>query len=225
MKYLLIERKFFSQFVEGGDKEFDNYINMKSKLGVWGDDVELQAISEIYNRPIEIYSGSNKPLKTFHENMNEFNLKKENEDIKNEEKIKISPIRISYHGKEHYNSIIPRKNNYEIWINYKNNILTQNPGEYEEQILKMKAEENKEKKEEKKEIEESRKLFLQTKDKYLDDMLLDLLLNEDGKNDKSIMEQSKLEYKKEQDELLQKAIKESIDDSKKKRMKIKIKKD
>ena len=46
--------------------------------------------------------------------MNEFNLKKENEDIKNEEKIKISPIRISYHGKEHYNSIIPRKNNYEI---------------------------------------------------------------------------------------------------------------
>ena len=66
---------------------------------------------------------------------------------------------------------------------------------------------------------------MQTKDKYLDDMLLDLLLNEDGKNDKSIMEQSKLEYKKEQDELLQKAIKESIDDSKKKRMKIKIKKD
>ena len=87
MKYLLIEREFFSKFVEGGDKEFDNYIKMKSQSGVWGDDVELQAISEIYNRPIEIYCGSNKPLKTFHENMNEFNLKKENEDIKNEEKI------------------------------------------------------------------------------------------------------------------------------------------
>ena len=97
---------------------------MKSKLGVWGDDVELQAISEIYNRPIEIYSGSNKPLKTFHENMNE----------------------ISYHGKENYNSIIPRKNNYEIWINCRFGVLTQNPGEYEEQILKMKEEENKEKK-------------------------------------------------------------------------------
>ena len=217
MKYLLIERKFFSQFVEGGDKEFDNYINMKSKLGVWGDDVELQAISEIYNRPIEIYSGSNKPLKTFHENINEFNLKKENEEgnIK-EDKIKISPIRISYHGKEHYNSIIPRKNNYEIWINYENNIINKPPGEYEEEILKKKIEENKEKKEEKKEIEESRKLFVQTKDKYLDDMLLDLLLNEDGKNDKSIMEQSKLEYKKEQDDILKKVIKESIDDSKKK---------
>ena len=66
MDYLLIEREFFSQFVEGGNEEFDNYINMKRKSGVWGDDVELQAISEIYNRPIEIYSGSNKPLKTFH---------------------------------------------------------------------------------------------------------------------------------------------------------------
>ena len=205
MKYLLIERKFFSQFIEGGDKEFDNYINMKSKSGVWGDDVELQAISELYNRPIEIYSGSDKPLKTFHENINEFNLKQ-----------KISPIRISYHGQEHYNSIIPRKNNYEIWINYKDSMINTTPGEYEEQILKMKMEEKKEKKEEKKEIEESRKLFVQTKDKYLDDMLLDLLLNEDGKNDKSIIEQSKLEYKKEQDDILKKVIKESIDDSKKK---------
>ena len=46
-------------------------------------------------------------------------------------------------------------------------------------------------------------------------MLLDLLLNENGKNDKNIIEQSKLEYKKEQDDLLKKAIKESIDDSKK----------
>ena len=145
--------------------------------------------------------------------MNEFNLKKDNEE--KGDNIKISPIRISYHGKEHYNSIIPRKNNYEIWINCRFGVLTQNPGEYEEQILKKKIEENKEKKEEKKEIEESRKLFVQTKDKYLDDMLLDLLLNENGKNDKNIIEQSKLEYKKEQDDLLKKAIKESIDDSKK----------
>ena len=214
MKYLLIERQFFSQFIEGGDKEFDNYINMKSKSGVWGDDVELQAISEIYNRPIEIYCGSIKPLKTFHENVNEFNLKKDNEE--KGDNIKISPIRISYHGNEHYNSVIPRKNNFDIWNSYKNGMINKTPGEYEDQILKMKEEEKKEKKEEKKEIEESRKLFIQTKDKYLDDMLLDLLLNEDGKNDKSIIEQSKLEYKKEQDDILKKVIKESIDDSKKK---------
>ena len=211
MKYLLIEKKFFSQFIEGGEKEFENYINMKSKSGVWGDDIELQAISEIYNRPIEIYCGLDKPLKTFHENINEFNMKKNDK----KEITIISPIRISYHGNEHYNSIIPRKNNIEIWKNYKDSLITKSPGEYEEEILKQKIEEKNEKKEEKKEIEESRKLFVQTKDKYLDDMLLDLLLNEGGKNDKSIMEQSKLEYKKEQDDILKKVIKESIDDSNK----------
>ena len=68
---------------------------MKRKSGVWGDDIELQAISEIYNRPIEIYSDSKKPLKTFHDNTSEFNLKEvQNKENKN---IKKSPIRISYH--------------------------------------------------------------------------------------------------------------------------------
>ena len=212
MDYLLIERDFFSQFVEGGNKEFDNYIKMKRKSGVWGDDVELQAISEIYNRPIEIYSGSNKPLKTFHENIKEFNLKDEKEENK---RVKISPIRVSYHGKEHYNSVVPTKFDFDIWRNYKDNMINKPPGEYEDEVLKLKQERKLNKINEKKEIEESRKLFVKVKDKYLDDMLLDLLLNEDGKNDKSIMEQSKLEYKKEQDDILQKVINESIKDTNK----------
>jgi OTU domain-containing protein 5 len=213
MDYLLIEREFFSQFVEGGDKEFDNYINMKRKSGVWGDDVELQAISELYNRPIEIYSGSNKPLKTFHENIKDFNLKdNSNKENKN---IKVSPIRISYHGNEHYNSVVPTKYDFDIWTNYKDSMIKETPGKYEEEMLKLMKERKLNKLNEKKEIEESRKLFMQTKDKYLDDMLLDLLLNEDGKNDESIIEQSKLEYKKEQDDILQKVIKESINDTKK----------
>ena len=208
MDYLLIEREFFSQFIEGGDKEFDNYINMKRKSGVWGDDIELQAISEIYNRPIEIYCGSIKPLKTFHENLKEFNLKEENSENK---KIKISPIRISYHGKEHYNSVIPSKFDFEIWRNYKDNMISKNPGEYEEEIINLKKQRKLNKINEKKEIEESRKLFVQVKDKYLDDMLLDLMLNED---DKSIIEQSKLEYKKEQDDILKKVIDQSIKEKK-----------
>ena len=212
MDYLLIERDFFSQFIEGGNKEFDNYINMKRKSGVWGDDVELQAISEIYNRPIEIYSGSNKPLKTFHENIKEFNLKDEKEENK---KIKISPIRVSYHGKEHYNSVVPTKFDFDIWRCYKDNMIKRTPGEYEDEILQLKKERKLNKINEKKEIEESRKLFVKVKDKYLDDMLLDLLLNEDGKNDKSIMEQSKLEYKKEQNDILQKVINESLKETNK----------
>ena len=212
MDYLLIEREFFSKFVEGGDKEFDNYINMKRKFGVWGDDVELQAISELYNRPIEIYSGSNKPLKTFHENIKEYNLKEKTEQNK---EIKISPIRISYHGKEHYNSVIPTKFDFEIWRSYKDNMINKTPGEYEDEVLILKQKQKLNKANEIKEIEESRKLFVKTKDKYLDDMLLDLLLNEDGKNDERLMEQSKLEYKKEQDDILQKVINESIKNTEK----------
>ena len=212
MDYLLIEREFFSQFVEGGDKEFDNYINMKRKFGVWGDDVELQAISELYNRPIEIYSGSDKPLKTFHENIKEYNLKEKNEQNNS---IKISPIRISYHGKEHYNSVVPTKFDFDIWRNYKDNMINKSPGEYEDEVLIMKKKQKLNKINDKKEIEESRKLFVKTKDKYLDDMLLDLLLNEDGKNDERLMEQSKLEYKKEQENILQKVINESIKETEK----------
>jgi len=128
---------------------------------------------------------------------------------------KISPIRVSYHGKEHYNSVVPTKFDFNIWRSYKDNMITKTPGEYEDEVLNIKKQRKLNKLNEKKEIEESRKLFLQTKDKYLDDMLLDLMLNEGGENDKSIMKQSELEYKKEQDEILQKAIDESIKDSKK----------
>lgn len=40
---------------------------MKSQSGQWGDDVEIEALSEIYGRPIEIYATSARPLRTFHE--------------------------------------------------------------------------------------------------------------------------------------------------------------
>lgn len=57
---------------------------------MWGDDIELQALSEIYNCPIEIYAYRAEPMRTFHE-----------EKFNNSNK----PIRLSYHGNEHYNSV------------------------------------------------------------------------------------------------------------------------
>jgi OTU domain-containing protein 5 len=44
------------------------YIEYKSKDGVWGDNIELQAFRELYNIPIEIYVYSTTPLKTGLEN-------------------------------------------------------------------------------------------------------------------------------------------------------------
>ena len=72
--------------------------NEKRKNQTWGDDVELEALSQIYGRPVEIYKGGNKPLKTFHEN-EYFSGCKTNKNYN----YSLMPIRLSYHKKNHYN--------------------------------------------------------------------------------------------------------------------------
>ena len=62
--YIHANKDFFEHFI---DEDFDNYVRFKRRNGTWGDDLEIQAISEIYNRPIHIYSYSNTPLRTFRE--------------------------------------------------------------------------------------------------------------------------------------------------------------
>lgn len=68
----------------------------------WGDDTEIRAMEEIYDRPFEIYSvaglGINyKPMKIHFDG-----------DLpKRIRKLKVAPIRLGYHGQCHYNSIVP----------------------------------------------------------------------------------------------------------------------
>ena len=122
MDYIEVQKRFFEEFIDG---DFEEYIKKKRKDGIWGDDIELEAISEIYNRPIEIYSGSEKPLRCFHEDKH-FD---ENQYI-------LTPIRLSYHGQKHYNSIIPlEEDNYKFQA-YKNSLITSEPGKFEDKIIK-----------------------------------------------------------------------------------------
>ncbi len=86
MKHIEVEKAFFQDFVV---ENFEDYVKKKSQNGEWGDDVEIQSISEIYGRPIEIYSYEAKPIRTFHED-NELN---------------IQPLKVAYIGFSHYNSI------------------------------------------------------------------------------------------------------------------------
>ena len=123
MNYLTVQKKFFQFFIEG---DFDEYIKEKSKSGVWGDDIELEALSEIYNRPIEIYSGTAVPIKCFHEDNKKFLYK---------EGIISVPIRLSYHGKKHYNSVIPLKDDEYKYKLYKNSLISGKPGIYEKKII------------------------------------------------------------------------------------------
>jgi len=83
------EKNFYKNYIIGGGARFDEYLERKRKDGVWGDDLEIQALSEIYDRSIQIYAYSGEPMRTFHE------VNSNNQE----------PIRLSYHGSSHYNSI------------------------------------------------------------------------------------------------------------------------
>jgi OTU domain-containing protein 5 len=120
--YLDLERDFFSKFIEGGIDKFDDYLQMKRVNGVWGDDIEIQALSEIYNRSIEIYSHSKEPLKTFHEVVGSSIRGVERNNVNQ------TPIRLSYHGRAHYNSLTQINPEYKDY-------LTSHPGEFESNVL------------------------------------------------------------------------------------------
>ncbi|XP_050369590.1 OVARIAN TUMOR DOMAIN-containing deubiquitinating enzyme 6 [Argentina anserina] len=89
--YMERERDHFSQFITEG---FTSYCKRKRRDKVYGNNVEIQALSEMYNRPIHIYSYSIEPINIFHGNYN----------------TDTPPVRLSYHHGNHYNSLVdPRR--------------------------------------------------------------------------------------------------------------------
>ncbi|XP_010521639.1 PREDICTED: OTU domain-containing protein 5 [Tarenaya hassleriana] len=91
MDYMEQERDHFSQFITEG---FASYLKRKRRDKVYGNNVEIQALAEMYNRPIHIYSYSTEPINIFHGNYN----------------TDLPPIRLSYHHGNHYNSLVdPRR--------------------------------------------------------------------------------------------------------------------
>ena len=119
MDYIEKNSVYYSQFIEGGEKQMSAYIERKRKKGIWGDNLEIQALSEIYKRPIEIYIEPGKPISTLNDNKfgnNRF------------------PIKISYHGNKHYNSIVPSVKSGDFPF-FKNELINTVPGIYETQFI------------------------------------------------------------------------------------------
>ncbi|KAL5014916.1 hypothetical protein ScPMuIL_009186 [Solemya velum] len=85
--YMAKNADYFTQYVT---EDFTLYLRRKSLDNCHGNHVEIQAICEIYSRPIEVYQYSIDPINIFHGA-----YKTDNE-----------PIRISYHQNVHYNSIV-----------------------------------------------------------------------------------------------------------------------
>lgn len=78
---------FFRSYIT---EDFDHYITRKRRQHCHGNHIEMIALSELYNRPIEVYEYSMEPINIVHGM-----YKTDNE-----------PIRLSYHCGVHYNSII-----------------------------------------------------------------------------------------------------------------------
>lgn len=88
-------------------EDFDKYVARKRKWNVHGNHLEIQAMSEMYNRTIEVYCyeignwelseiKQDAIVRLFSEPINIFNGPRINAD---------EPIRLSYHRMCHYNSI------------------------------------------------------------------------------------------------------------------------
>lgn len=91
MDYMEKERDYFSQFVV---EDFTDYIARKRQNASYGNHLELQAMSELFNRPIEIFASQPEPLNLFQTAYDDQN----------------PPMRLSYHNGNHYNSIRDPKN-------------------------------------------------------------------------------------------------------------------
>lgn len=90
MDYIDVEKEFFSQYIVGGIEAFESYVTNKRQNGVWGDDLEIEALSEMYELPIEIYAYDDKPMRTFHEATGASGTR---------------AVQLSYHGRSHFNSV------------------------------------------------------------------------------------------------------------------------
>lgn len=72
-------------------EDIDSYVSRKRNNHVHGNHIEIQAISEIYNRPVEIYAYHTEPVNIFGQN---------------QIKEGVEPLRLSYQRGSHYNAIL-----------------------------------------------------------------------------------------------------------------------
>lgn len=90
MDYMMKNSEFFSKFIT---EDFTSYIHRKKNDYCHGNNVEMQALSEMYNRPIEVYVYSLEPINTF---ISQSHRSSDDNPA----------IRLSYHGNVHYNSLV-----------------------------------------------------------------------------------------------------------------------
>jgi hypothetical protein len=89
--HLLAHQQRFALFCE---TDFHAYIQELRQLGTWGDELEIRALEELIDRHIYIYS-SDSPTPTVPIHCDEASTAA----------AAVTPLKLSYHGQNHYNSI------------------------------------------------------------------------------------------------------------------------
>ncbi|EQC38709.1 hypothetical protein SDRG_03674 [Saprolegnia diclina VS20] len=116
LDYMEAAQAYFEPFVLGDMPAFLRYVAHKRTLGVWGDDPELQALCELYDRPLYVFvydpRVGAKVLRTFHEASTNPR----------------PPMRVSFYGGGHYDSVVHRGT-------HATHLLRDPPGTYERRRL------------------------------------------------------------------------------------------
>lgn len=103
MDFMASNEEHYSNFVAAdnderpGSESFEDYICRKRQLGVHGNHAEIQAVSELFNRPVKVYTANDMISSDMLEPINIFHTEYKTSDV---------PIRLSYHDGNHYNAII-----------------------------------------------------------------------------------------------------------------------
>lgn len=114
MDYVEANAEMFSPFVS---ENFQTYVNRKRQHDCFGNHVEIAAMSEIYNRVIEVYCYSSEPINIFATSARAGN----------------PSIRLSYHKGTHYNSLVdPFKPTYGVGLGLPNLV----PGLADKNLMK-----------------------------------------------------------------------------------------
>ncbi|XP_012233497.1 OTU domain-containing protein 5-B isoform X1 [Linepithema humile] len=113
MDYIASNQEFFSHFVA---EDFSTYVDRKRQEYVHGNHIEMHAMSEMYNRSIQLYCYSTEPINTFHTMVESDN----------------EPIRLSYHRGSHYNSIVDP---YKATIGVGLGLPSYNPGSADRALI------------------------------------------------------------------------------------------
>ncbi|KAH8379661.1 hypothetical protein KR009_006422 [Drosophila setifemur] len=88
MDYVHENREYFGQFVT---EDINSYIQRKRARDAHGNHIEIQAISEIYSRTVEVYCYQSNPINIFNSEQSQAGY---------------PPLRLSYQRGSHYNAIL-----------------------------------------------------------------------------------------------------------------------